>query len=89
MDQAALVSETPKTRDGQYVSVVSGTPRIGLADFTELTGTGTREVSPPSVPPVSGQPASLQTLASEAEQAALKIGWQSPDAHAAASYQRT
>ena len=83
---AAAVNATPKTPSGQYVSVQAGTPR--LAVLPDLAA-GSHQVDPPSVPPVSGQPASLQTLASEAKQVALKINWQMPDAHAAASYQRT
>jgi hypothetical protein len=72
------MSSTPKTASGQYVSVQAGTPR--LAVLPDLAA-GSHEVDPPSVPPVSGQPASLQTLASEAEQIALKIGWQMPEGH--------
>ena len=75
---AAVMTATPKTASGQYVSVQSGCPRIGV--LPDLAA-GSHEVSAPSVPPVSGQPSSLQTLASEAEQVALKVGWQMPEGH--------
>jgi hypothetical protein len=83
----ATAVTTPKDpQTGQFVSVVSGAPRIGSAGFTALTGTGTHEVSPESVPPVSGQPDSLLTYAPEADQVAFKVGYQMPAGTPGPSY---
>jgi len=89
--EAASMTAPRHPQTGQFlaanppnaVKVVVGAPRTG---FVQLTEAGTHEVSPPSVPPVSGQPADLRTHGSEQEQIALKVGWQSPDAHAGPSY---